>query len=152
MTADTITRPLLARIHIGKKELGWDDDTYRDALHKVAGVRSAKHLTIIGAAQVLVYMERCGIPPHQTNPHRAAKPDPARARQRPIDKIEAQLTSLGYGWPYAHGMAKKMFGVERVQWCTPDQLRRIVAALVYHQRRKGVALGPKDRKTEGTQP
>ena len=34
----------LAAIHLGKKELGLDDDTYRDMLEQVTGKRSAKGL------------------------------------------------------------------------------------------------------------
>lgn len=36
---------LLAQIHIAKKELALDDDTYRDVLERVANVRSAKDLS-----------------------------------------------------------------------------------------------------------
>ncbi len=35
----------LAQIHIAKKQLGLDDDTYRDVLERVTGARSAKGLS-----------------------------------------------------------------------------------------------------------
>jgi phage gp16-like protein len=38
-------------------------------------------------------------------------------------------------------MAKKMFKIDRVDWCKPDQLHKIVAALSYHQKRKTGGYG-----------
>ncbi|WP_304333737.1 phage protein GemA/Gp16 family protein, partial [Conchiformibius steedae] len=39
-------------------------------------------------------------------------------------------------WNYAHGIAKKMFGVENVNRLDNDQLHRVVAALQYHTERQ----------------
>ena len=39
---------------------------------------------------------------------------------------------------YAHGMAKRMFGVDQVHWLSDDKLHKLVAALqIYANRRKG---------------
>lgn len=46
----------LAKIHIAKKALGMDDDTYRAVLRKVGGVDSSKSLTPMGRADVIKYM------------------------------------------------------------------------------------------------
>ena len=44
---------------------------------------------------------------------------------------------LDKSWNYAHGMAKRMFGVDQVQWLTNDHMRRLVAALqIYADKRK----------------
>ena len=37
--------PLLAQIHIAKKELSLTDDSYRDLLERVTGQRSSKGMT-----------------------------------------------------------------------------------------------------------
>ena len=37
----------LAKIHIAKKQLGLDDDSYRAMLQMVAGVNSAAHLILL---------------------------------------------------------------------------------------------------------
>ena len=50
----------LAKIHIAKKDLGLDDDTYRDVLWTVARVRSAKDLDHHGREQVLKHFKSKG--------------------------------------------------------------------------------------------
>ena len=32
-------------------------------------------------------------------------------------------------------MAKRMFSVDKVRWLRPDQLHKVTAALIYHQKR-----------------
>jgi len=56
------TRAQLALIHIGKKALGLDDDSYRASMEQVAGVRSAKDLTGQKAGQFIDWMHRQGAP------------------------------------------------------------------------------------------
>ncbi|KAA6405046.1 regulatory protein GemA [Candidatus Tokpelaia sp.] len=50
----------LAKIHIGKKALGLDDDTYRAMLHRLTGHESAKALTAAQMVRVLEEMKRNG--------------------------------------------------------------------------------------------
>jgi len=50
----------LAKIHIGKKALGLDDDTYRAFLAKLTGKTSAKTLNFFEQQKVLNEMRRCG--------------------------------------------------------------------------------------------
>jgi phage gp16-like protein len=45
------------------------------------------------------------------------------------------LAESGKSWNYAHGIAKRMFKVHRVEWLRADQLHKLVAALGYSQRR-----------------
>jgi phage gp16-like protein len=53
-------RRLLAKIHIAKKQLDWDEDEYRAALKDVAGVDSAGKLTVKGFKLFMDYLYRCG--------------------------------------------------------------------------------------------
>lgn len=50
----------LAKIHIAKKALGWDDSTYRDLLWTVCQVRSSADLDFTGRKRFLDHMVRCG--------------------------------------------------------------------------------------------
>lgn len=50
----------LARIHIAKKELGLDDDAYRDVLMRVTGKASSKDMTITERDDVINEMRRLG--------------------------------------------------------------------------------------------
>ena len=49
-----------ARIHIGQKALGMDDDTYRAFLQRLTGKSSSKAMTIGERARVLAEMTRLG--------------------------------------------------------------------------------------------
>lgn len=52
--------PLLAQIHIAKKELGLDDDLYRDVLERVTGSRSSAGLSDDVRKEVLAEFRRMG--------------------------------------------------------------------------------------------
>ena len=54
-----------------------------------------------------------------------------------LSKIEAHLSDAKQPWAYADGMAKHMFKVDKVEWCSEDQLYKIVQALEIHARRHG---------------
>ena len=49
-----------ARIHIGKKELGMDDDTYRAFLLRLTGKDSSKHMTMRERGRVIFEMTHLG--------------------------------------------------------------------------------------------
>lgn len=60
---------------------------------------------------------------------------------RMLKKIEAMLAEAGRPWDYAHGMARQMHGVDRVEWCNAAQVHKIVAAMVYDAKKHGRYLG-----------
>lgn len=127
----------LGKIHIAKKDLGLDDDTYRALLARVAGVTSAKDLNPRQVSAVLAEFQRLGWQAAPAKSQGRKTPRPAPDRQKLVGKIEAQLAEAGRPWAYADAMAERMFKVERVEWCDSDQLQRLVAALVYDARRHG---------------
>lgn len=126
----------LAKIHIAKKELAMDDDAYRAMLKNMAGVTSSKELTTAQAFKVLQHMERCGWKP-KNGKKTGKRPNPPMDKAALISKIEAQLAEAGRPWTYADGMARHMFKIDKVDWCEPDQLKRIIAALTYDAKRNG---------------
>lgn len=120
----------LAAIHIAKQQLGLDEETYREVLRNVAGVTSAANLDAAGRRKVLDHFRA-----HGWQSRSKGRPRPAGDRQSLIAKIRAQLAAADRPDAYADGMARHMFKVDRFEWCTPDQLRRIVAALTYDAKR-----------------
>lgn len=60
MQQQTINNDQKKLIHIAKKKLGLDDETYRDLLQSVAGVRSSKDLSPGQFSLVMTRMEKCG--------------------------------------------------------------------------------------------
>lgn len=126
----------LSKIHIAKKDLGLDDETYRALLVRVAGVKSAKDLNPHQAGKVLAEFERLGWKPSPVKTGRKA-PVAAAGRAKLIGKIEAFLSEANRSWAYADGMALRMFKVERVEWLDSGKLSKVVAALAYDAERNG---------------
>jgi phage gp16-like protein len=128
-----IAKSTLATIHIGKKQLALDDDTYRAMLRSVAGVESAKDLTSVGAAKVLKHMEHCGFKPKHSGKRR---PRVAVARAGQLSKIEALLVDAGRSWEYVNGMVKRICKVDAIEFCDGDMLGKLIAALQVDAKRR----------------
>lgn len=122
----------LAKIHLAAKELGLDREAYECMLWTVARVRSAKDLDSAGRRAVLDHLKARGF-----KGRAKGRSTPADDRAALINKIRRQMTEANVFSNYVDGMSKKMFQVERFEWCDPDQLRRLVAALNYHIKRRG---------------
>ena len=74
-------------------------------------------------------------------PSEISRNRPAGEKRDQLAKIQAFLAEAKRPDSYADGMSKRMFGVEKVEWCTPEQLGKIIAALAYDARRH-------DRRTD----
>jgi phage gp16-like protein len=119
----------LAKIHIAKKQLALDDDTYRDMLWTVARVRSSADLDDAGRRKVLEHMKSRGF-------KSPTKPDVTNIKKPLMSKIAAQLTDMNLTWAYADGVAKQMHKRDRLQWCSAQELRGVVAALAKLQSKR----------------
>jgi phage gp16-like protein len=144
----------LKLIHAAARQMAWDENTYRAILERVAGQPSAATLTARQRKQVLDEFARLGWKVKASKGHRAPRKNAAPAtpadlsltgpgwgKDRLLAKIGALLADAGRGWAYADGCARKMFGLESVRFCDPDQLHRIVAALTYDQQRRAKRPG-----------
>jgi phage gp16-like protein len=116
---------------MGKAELGLDDDTYRDMLEQIAGKRSAKDLNNDELIKVLQHLENLGF----TKREFGKKPKVKLTKEALITKIEALLTESALHWNYAVGIARRMFQKEALEFCTENELWRIVASLEYRKKR-----------------
>ncbi len=119
----------LTLIHVARHQLGMDEETYRDMLWTLCRVRSAADLDGAGRHVVIGHMKLLGF-----RPRRKGRTTPAADKELLVRKIQALLGDRPE--QYADGMARHMFNVQRYEWCTPDQLRRIIAALNYDRRRR----------------
>ncbi len=141
LDADNQRKRDLAKIHVAKKQLGMDDDTYRMMLQEVASVNSAKSLSAMGRATVLAHLKSCGMkfktpPKSSTKTRHPGKPHNMKPQ---LDKIEALLTDMTLSWNYANSLAQHMFKVDRVSWLkTSQQLGAIIAALTYEQEKRAL--------------
>ena len=134
----TARNAALAKIHIAKTQLGMDDSSYRSMLQRVAQVDSASKLDRAGQDKVLAELQRLGFAP-RTAARKGKRPNPPAGRDALISKIEAQLTEAGRPWAYAHGIAMRMYQVEKCDWLDARQLQGVIAALyrdaVKHERK-----------------
>ena len=130
----------LARIHIAKKQLGLDDDTYRDMLWSIGRVRSAGDLDFAGRRKVLEHLRSRGFKTDFKKPRPATGwewvNNAAGEKQPMLRKIAVMLRDADRSKEYVDGMAKKMCHVERIEFCTPKQLHDVVSALVRDQQRR----------------
>lgn len=132
----------MASIHIAKKQLGMDDETYRGMLWAVARVRSAADLDYTGLQRVLEHLRRSGFKAAsgRTPDPEWAWVDTASEDRRPLlRKLIMLLRSAGRGRSYAEGIAEKMFHVDKLNFCSPDQLHKLVAALELDRRRRSMS-------------
>lgn len=131
--------PQLVRIHMARKQLektmGMDDSSYRALLLRVGGHDSSAKMTPAQRNAVIAEMVRLGFKEKPRKPYPGA---PANIDQVPmLGKVEALLADSSREWAYAHAMADRMFGVDRVEWLRHDQLHKLVAALQVDANRRG---------------
>lgn len=118
-------RALIAKIKIAQKQLDLDDDTYRAMLMRVAGANSCTKMDMRQLEAVLAELVAKGFAP--TKKHTA--PKRRSSADAMMGKIGALLADGKKPWAYAHAMAKRMFGVDRVEWLTDEHMHKLVAAL-----------------------
>jgi phage gp16-like protein len=137
----------LATIHAAKKQLGLDDDTYRDIVERVAaaagepGIRSSAELSVQARRDLVQELLRLGggTPAKRRHPGRPATIEPGSM----LTRIEQLLTAMQLPWAYADALAKHMYRVDRVAWLTTvDQMRGVIAALDAEQKRRELRAGP----------
>lgn len=122
----------LAKIHALKKNLAFDDETYRAVLAAQTGLDSAAKLSRQQRHTVIAYFQQqLGKSMHDGKPHNLDS-------NKQLQKIEALLTVQKKPWSYAHAIAKRMYRKDNLVFCTPFELRGVIAALV--------KVGEKERK------
>jgi phage gp16-like protein len=135
----------LAQIHIAKKELGLDDDTYRDMLFTVARVRSSADLDFTGRKRVLAHLKSRGFNVRPSTKYLVDRPKNMDDADRgpSLKKIEALLADAGRPWTYVtrgtngrESMVKRICGVDRIEFADVDGLHRLIVALIEDQRRR----------------
>jgi phage gp16-like protein len=114
----------LAKIHVLKKNLTLDDETYRVMLVNQTGLDSSAKLNRAQRLTVIAYLQsQLGKTLHEGKPHNTAQ-------NGQLQKIEALLTVQKKPWSYAHAIAKRMYKKANLTFCTPFELRGVITALV----------------------
>ncbi len=130
-------KAMIAKIKIAQQQLQMADDSYRAMLARLAdGKTSSTKLTLQQLDDVLAEMKRLGFVQKPAQKH-GRRPRTKDTRETIMAKIEAQLTTAGRPWSYAHAMAKRMYKIEKLEWLEYEQLHGLMVALVYDAKRNG---------------
>jgi phage gp16-like protein len=133
-------KALLAKIHIAKKDLGLDDGTYRDVLRRITGKDSSSKMLISELERVIYEFGNLGWKPSAAAKSKHGKKPKVSTdkpnRQAVMDKIEAILTDMGLHWNYAHGIARGMHKKEKLDFCTDEELHKVMQGLAVYQNRQ----------------
>lgn len=126
----------LGAIHATAHTLGLEEDVYRDLVERVSGEHGTPHRSAGSCTQVQLdaianeLRRQAGQPARAAGQTRQWAGKPKGDLSPQLQKIEALLADRGREWAYAHALAGRLCkGVSRVEWCTPDQLAKVIAAL-----------------------
>ncbi len=126
-------KSLVQKIHIAQYQLGFDDDTYRAFLVLHSKKDSCSKMTVPELFFVFNAFKAAGF--KERKPKKPSQPYATNAKAPIMSKIGAILKDCGLSWEYAEGIADKMHGKKKLQWCNKDELHKVLTALIYHQKR-----------------
>jgi len=120
-------RAMLAKIHIAKKELGLDDETYRAKLCQITGKNSSGKMSFAELGQVVAAFKTSGWKANKKNAHR---PRAANASARKIYAMWTELKHLGLvSAVRPDGFVKRMTGKDRLELLGSDQAQKVIEGL-----------------------
>ncbi|MFZ6655642.1 gp16 family protein [Undibacterium sp. TJN19] len=122
----------LAQIHLAKKQLAMDDDSYRAVLQRMTGKASSKDLSWQERKSLLDEFKRLGYKvkaKHQL-------PKVGADRMPRMQKIEALLAEAKRPWAYLNPLVKNL-GRDDIKFCDVDDLGKIITALMKDAQRNG---------------
>lgn len=137
----------LGKIHIAKKQLGLDEDTYRGLIHHVTGKRSAGDLDSTERRAVLDEMARRGFKPQPRDHGRGRRNRPRAAAQHPqAAKARALWLSLYHlgevrdpAEAAMDSFIARQCGISTAAWMKdPNDARTVIEALKSWCERAGV--------------
>ena len=116
-------RRLLAQIHIAKKEVGLDDETYREILDQETGKRSCACMTMPELTRIKRRFIACGWTPG------APPGGQVEALKRQV--FQRAETFLGPTWrERLNGLCRALCEVDRIEWVrSTAKLKRLLAAI-----------------------
>ena len=132
-------RALLAKVHLGAKDMALKEDARRDLLERITGHRSSADCTDAQLVKVLDEYRRLGWAP--SNAPRTAPAAPSKAARKPATSPMAKKARAM--WISLHQLGavrdpsenaleafgKRQLGVDRLQWADEGQAFRLIEAL-----------------------
>ncbi len=118
----------LAIIHMAKKQLGWDEETYRDVLEMRTGKSSSGKLTAKERSDFIDHLLSCGFKV-QRKPFRKLN----SAEQRKALALWMEIKNRGY-LNNSQASLESLFpklGIQtaKLEWLTGTEVRKLIEAL-----------------------
>jgi len=125
-------RVMIAKIHVAKKELGFDDGDYRALLERVTGKASSAKMNAGEMGKVLDELARLGWAPGTSK-----KPGKPRPASHPAaKKARAMFLSLGLlgvirnpSEAALEAFARRQLGCDKLQWADQSQVYKLIEAM-----------------------
>jgi phage gp16-like protein len=138
--ANSARLPLIKLIHVARRELRMDDDTFRLMLAGMTGLdgaTSSAHLSVPNLNRVLEQLKQRGFKVRPKKSQQRAKADDGQSRK--IRSLWLTLHGLGaVRDPSEEALAKfvlNMTGVNALQWLKGSQASRVIENLKQWQQR-----------------
>lgn len=121
---------LIRLIHVAKRELRLDEETYRDMLLGVSGKASSADLSTEELEKVLAHLKRNGF---KVRSKRGDVPQADDAQSRMIRGLWLELHQTGAVRNASEAalaaFTKRMTGVDALQWLTSEQASKLIEEL-----------------------
>ena len=124
-------RKLLVRlIHVARRDIGMDEETYRSVLLSITGKASASSLGILQLEQVLAHMKKCGF---KVRTNRQLRPLAGDAQSKKIRALWLDLHQAGAVRNASEealaAFVKRMTGIDALQWLDSGQASQVIEEL-----------------------
>ena len=131
---------LIRLIHVAKRDLSMDDDTYRAILQRIGKKASSADLTIPELEKVLEHLKRSGFKVRSKSKS-APKPEQAKPSRPLAQDLESKkIRAL---WLFLHELGavknpseealaayvKRIAGVDALQWISGEQAERLIETM-----------------------
>ena len=129
---------LIRLIHVAKRDLSMDDDTYRAILQRIGKKASSADLTIPELEKVLEHLKRSGFKVR-------SKAKPAQAKTKPSRPLaqDGESKKIRALWLFLHELGavknpseealatyvKRIAGVDALQWISGEQAERLIETM-----------------------
>lgn len=132
---------LIRLIHVAKRDLSLDDETYRSILQRFGRKESSSDLTVPELEQVLEHLKRSGFKVRSKG--KPAKPKAVKTKpSRPLAQ-DAESKKIRALWLFLHELGavknpseealatyvKRIAGVDALQWISGEQAERLIETM-----------------------
>ena len=135
-----LTHKQKALLHVAKRDLGWDEETYRDVLKSHGGVKSSKTLDYEGFLAVMDHAEQCGfVSTWKAGIQKSKKLKYAEYEGRRGDFASpAQMRKVNATWmnnarvrtdKAMNNWLKNRFGINDIRWMMADQVTKVLEGI-----------------------